>query len=152
MLLWIAAGREYDPLVGGGKGKGRGVRRVTVVWQKHAWTVTGDEPSKVTLPRRAAISKKPPPPFYWELVDPAGKVVFTGADRDPRIGFHDHVAADGELEGQQFVHDFAVVDILVPDLPGAELRLHAAAPYLPGADAAPSPRVALTHVIGRANG
>ncbi|MDQ4125824.1 MAG: hypothetical protein M3134_09520 [Actinomycetota bacterium] len=128
------------------------MRCVTLVWKDQTWRVEDESVlDGVTLPPESEEGAEYAEWLRWEVVDPNGEVVHSGVGQDPRVGFYDHLTKEGELEGGQFTHDFAVIDVLVPDRPGAELRLHAAHP-----DARGGPvkglDVALTHRIGGPRG
>ena len=136
-------------------GKEGGVRRLTLVWKDGTWHVDGEDVVDAALPPATQQEEASPAPFYWELVAPGGELIYSHADQDPRVAYYDHLTDEGELEGGRFTDDFAVVDVLVPDRPGAELRVHAAAPEAPAAPDRPGPRgpknvpgIALRHRIG----
>ncbi|MDQ3915092.1 MAG: hypothetical protein M3323_07140 [Actinomycetota bacterium] len=129
------------------------MRRLRLVWKNENWEVEGDEIVEgAVLPSHEPVSEESPAPFYWDLVDPAGKLAYSHAEGDPRIGFYDHLTEEGELEGGQHTQEYAVLDILVPDTPGAEFRLYAAPAAPRGKKTKKSPAVALTHRIGGRRG
>lgn len=137
------------------KGRKRGrVRRLRLVWQDETWQVDLDDVLEdIALPPGEPSPVEQTPDFYWDVVDERGEVAYTRADHDPRVGFYDHLTDQGELEGGRVDHDYAVIDVLLPDAPGAEFFLYA---RTPGADATgperEAPQVALTHRIGGRHG
>lgn len=136
--------------------KRRGVRSVTLVWRDRTWSVEGENVlSEVVLPD-PNVAEGAEPSFYVDVVDRSGKLLYSRSEADPRIGFYDHVTEDGELTGGTIPRDVAVIDVLVPDAPGAELRLHARAPEglgeAGGAVVEALSDVGLTHVIGGSGG
>ena len=134
-------------------GKGQGVRRLTLVWKDETWQVDGEDVVDAALPPATPQEDESPAPFFWELLGPGGDVIYSHADQDPRVEHYDHLTDEGELEGGRFIADFAVVDVLVPDTPGAELRVHAAPPERPGEGVTENvPEIALTHRIGGPRG
>lgn len=134
----------------------RAVRSVSLVWSERTWSVRGENiVPELDLPD-SDVPEGAEPSFYVDVVDRSGKVLYSRSHADPRIGFYDHVTKEGELTGGVFARDFAVIDVLVPDVPGAELRLHAAAPEgLGEAGEALTEAFAeagLTHVMGELDG
>ena len=126
------------------------------MWKDGTWQVDGEDVVDAPLPPATRQEDESPAPFSWELVGPGGELIYSHADQDPRVGYHDHLTDDGELEGGSFTADFAVVDVLIPDVPGAELRVRAAAPDAPERPGPRGPKkvpgIALTYRIGGPRG
>jgi hypothetical protein len=137
-------------------GKQSGVKRLRLVWKDDAWAIEGEEALEdATLPPSETVPDTSP--FYWDVVDPGGAVAYARVEADPRVAYYDHVTDEGEIEGGQFASEYAVMDVLVPDTPGAEFRLYAGAPEARAKDKPKKvkkhrPAVALTHRIGGPRG